>query len=146
TTVALRLGILLALSVGYAEICVGSERIRHYLGAGQQSIWPDVMGVWSFAAVIALPVGYAAAFAAAQYAHVLLRRHRDRSAAPFRAVYSGAAVVAGQLAAGMVLQAAAGSTGQIVASLVVLVAILIFNAVDYGVLFAGMWITVRPPS
>lgn len=145
----LRAGILLALTIGYAELAKRSERIKRYLGAGNQSPRPNPMSVWSFAALLVLPAGWAAGFIVVQYGHALFQRRRDRSGNPYRVTFTAAAAIVAQLAAASVLdETAAGGVlhGEVAASLSVLAAAVLFTLVDIGVLLAGMRLTVRPPS
>lgn len=147
--VSLRFLVLLGLSIGYAELAKRSERIKRYLGAGRPTPRPNPMSVWSFAALLVLPAGWAAGFIAAQYGHALFQRWRDHSGNPYRVIFTATAAILAQLAAATILDentAGAVLHGQLAASLSVLGAGLLFTVVDIAVLLTGMWLTTHPPS
>jgi diguanylate cyclase (GGDEF)-like protein len=141
--------VLLALSIGYAEISKRSERMRRYLAAGRPTPRPNPLSVWSFAALLVLPAGWAAAFIVAQYAHTIIQRRREQTSKTYRQVFVAAAAVLAQLAAAALIVHGAPEGGlgdDLVANLAVLGAVALFTAVDLGVLLTGMWLTARPPS
>jgi diguanylate cyclase (GGDEF)-like protein len=147
--VASRCAVLLAVTIGYAELAKRFERIKRYLGAGRPAPGPNPLSVWSFAAVLTLPAGWAAGFIAAQYGHALLQRRRDCSGDPYRVCFTAAAAILGQLAAAACLvhdpaRAAVLSGGWAVG--LTLLAAAVFTIVDIGVLLAGMWLTARRPA
>lgn len=144
-----RFCVLLTLSIGYSEASKRSERMRRYLGAGRPTPRPNPLSVWSFAAVLVLPVGWAAAFVVAQYAHTVAQRRREQTSKPHRQVFVAAAAVLAQLAAAGVI--ATGDHGGglrhgLAANLSVLAAAVVFTVVDLGVMLTGMWLTARPPT
>ena len=137
--------VLLALSVGYAEVGKRFERLRRYLGAGRPAPRPNPLSVWSFAALLLLPAGWAAAFIAVQYAHAIVQRRKEQTSTLYRQVFVAAAAMLGQLAAAIVLVHGALG-GDLPANLTVLAAATLFTAIDLGVLLTGMSLTNRPPS
>ena len=142
-------GVLIALSVGYAEVGKRSERMRRYLAAGQPAPHPNPLSIWSFAALLVLPAGWAAAFILVQYAHIIVQRHRERTSKPYRQAFVAAAAMLAQLtAAGVILSGSPGGAlgHDLVANLTVLAAAASFTAVDLGVMLTGMWLTARPPT
>ena len=141
-------GVLIALSVGYAEVGKRSERMRRYLAAGQPAPHPNPLSIWSFAALLVLPAGWAAAFIVVQYAHIIAQRHRERTSKPYRQAFVAAAAMLAQLAAAVVLSGSPGGAlgHDLVANLTVLAAAASFAAVDLGVMLTGMWLTARPPT
>lgn len=149
STVIWRFLVLLGVTIGYAEVSKRSERIRRYLGAGTSTPRPNPLSVWSFAALLLLPAGWAAGYVVAQHGHLWWQRRRDKSGASYRVVFTGAAAVVGQLAAAGVLdEHTAGGIlrAQLVPSLSIIGAALIYTLIDFGVLLAGMWLAARPPS
>lgn len=148
-TIATRGGILLALAIGYTELARRSERIRRYLSDSALRPNTNPMSVWSFAAVLTLPAGWAAAFVAAYYAHIQVHRALDHTGSPYRTAFTAAAAMLAQLAAAAMLTQRPGNSmlhGGAAAGLVALAAAAVFTAVDLAVLLAGMWLTLRPPS
>ncbi|MGH8961808.1 MAG: diguanylate cyclase [Jatrophihabitantaceae bacterium] len=147
--VALRCTILLILTICHTEIGKRAERVRRYLGAGKPVPRPNQLSVWSFAALLILPAGWAAGFIVVQYGHAMIQRWREQTSKPHRQLFVAAAAVLAQLAAAAVLdEGSAGGVlrGQLVASLSVLTAAAVFAVVNLGVIFAGMWLAARPPS
>lgn len=146
-TTLIRLVVLAALTIGYGELAARSQRMTRYLGSDK--VFANPKSVWSFAAVLTMPAGWAAALIAVQYGHALLQRHRDKSGRPYRVVFTAAATMLAQLAAAAVIdEGDAGGMlhGQVLASLSVVAAALVFTAVNFAILLAGMWLTARPPS
>jgi diguanylate cyclase len=149
TPEVVRFGVLLLLTIGYAELSNRSERMRRYLGAGRPTPRPNPLSVWSFAALLVLPIGWAAAFIAVQYAHTLIQRRREQTSKPYRQVFVAAAAMLAQLtAAAVILDGAPGDAlhGGLLANLSVLLAAAVFTVVDLGVMLTGMWLTARPAS
>jgi diguanylate cyclase (GGDEF)-like protein len=142
-----RFVVLAALSIGYSELAARSERMKRYLGSDK--LFANPMSVWSFAAVLTVPAGWAAALIAVQYGHALQQRRRDKSGHPYRVVFTAAAAMLAQLAAAVTIDSGASSGvlhGQVLASLAVLGGVGVFTAVNFAILLAGMWLTARPPS
>jgi diguanylate cyclase (GGDEF)-like protein len=144
-TTLVRFGALLALTIGYAEVSKRSERLRRYLGAGRPNPRPNPLSVWSFAALLLLPVGWAAAFVAAQYAHATVQRRREQTSKPHRQIFVAAAAILAQVAAAQVL--VPGALGHdLPGNLTVVAAATVFTAIDLGLMLTGIWLTARPPS
>lgn len=149
TGVIARFGLLLALSIGYAESSQRSERIKRYLGAGRPTPRPNPLSVWSFAGLLVLPAGWAALLIAAQYGHAIMQRRREQTSKTYRQVFVAAAAMLAQLAAAIVLVEWAAGDGlhnQFQASVSAVGAAALFTAADLGLMMAGMWLTTRPPS
>jgi len=145
-TTIVRFVVLIALSVGYSEFAARSERIRQYLGSDRISAAP--LSVWSFAAVLTMPAGWAAALILVQYGHALLQARRDSSGRPYRLVFSAAVTVLAQLAASLTIDRASGGAalhGQLRSSLAVVAGGLVFTALNLALLMVGMWLAARPP-
>ena len=147
STTLIRFATLAALTVGYSEIAARSERVRQYLGGDRVS--PNPLSVWSFAAVLTIPAGWAAAVICVQYGHGLVRATRDGSGLPHRIVFTGAVAVLAQLVAALAL--ALRSPGmalshQAVSTAAVLAAMILFTAVSLVLLLTGMWLNARPPN
>jgi diguanylate cyclase (GGDEF)-like protein len=147
--VVLRFAVLLTLSVGYAEVSKRSERVRRYLGAGRPTPRSNPLSVWSFAALLLLPAGWAAAFIIGQYVHAIIQRRREQTSKPYRQVFVAAAAVLAQLAGAGVLAVTApggGLADNPAANLGVLAAAAVFTVVDLGLMTVGVWLAARPPT
>lgn len=145
-SILLRFSLLLCLGITYGEGAARSVRLQRYLGTDR--VFANPMSVWSFAAVLTVPAGWAAAFVAAQYSHALWQRRRDASGKPYRVLFTAAATMLAQLsAAGLVdIGYNASPDSTIVAQLAAVAAAPLFLAVNMIVLLTGMWLSVRPPS
>ncbi len=142
-----RVGALAVLGIGYVEGAARVERIKHYLGAG--TVFSDQMSVWLFAATLTVPPGWAALLVVVLYTHATWQRRRDDSGLPYRAAFTAATVVLAVVAASAVLSTADRGhvlTGGWRGPVLVVVALTVYTAVNFGVLLAGMWLTARPPS
>jgi len=147
-TVLGRFAVLLGLCIAYAEIGARSQRITRYLGSGK--VFTNPMSVWSFAAVLVLPAGWASLFIVGQYAHSMLQRRRERSGNTYRVVFTAAVTMTAQLATATVLAASASGGhalhGGILAGLGVALGVPVFVLINLTLLVAGMWLAARPPS
>jgi diguanylate cyclase (GGDEF) domain len=144
-----RLAILVALSVGYSETVARSERMQRFLTAGHDAPWASPLTVWSIAALLTLPAGWAAGFLVLQCAHLLMQARRERSGAPHRLVYMCAAAILAQLSAAQLIQMEPTShllQGSVVGGLTIFAAGLAFLTLDLAVMIGGIWLSARPPS
>lgn len=145
----IRVAVLAGLAIGYAECAARIERFKRYLGGGSK-VFSNQLSVWTFAAVLTVPAGWAAVLVAVVYAHVLLQRHREKSGLPYRVVFIAAGVTLSNLAAAAVLRAGGGGgdvlRGGLIAPTAIIAALLVFTVVSFGLVLAGMWLTTRPPS
>ena len=89
--VLVRSALLLVLGVGYGELADRIERLRRFLNADQ--VWSDRESVWTFAAALTLPAGYAGVVVIVLYGSALVRAGRHRALRPYRHVFTGATVV-----------------------------------------------------
>jgi diguanylate cyclase (GGDEF)-like protein len=147
TTIVFRFALLAGLSIGYSETAARSTRLQRYLGSDK--IFANPMSVWSYAALLTIPAGWAAMLIATQYAHSLWQRRRDASGTPHRVIFTAAATILAQLTAAVVVDAGGGRSGlhgQVLAQLAALVGVPLFLAVNLAVLVSGMWLTVRPAT
>ncbi|MGZ4543636.1 MAG: GGDEF domain-containing protein [Mycobacteriaceae bacterium] len=138
--------VLAVLAIGYAESAARVVRLRCYLGNGKAS--SNQSSVWTFAAVLCVPAGWAAVLAIVVYLHVLVQRRRDKSGQPYRVVFTASTVMLSVLAGGTVLTAVGGGTltGGLVPTTAVVVAMVVCNSVNCGLVPIGVWLTLRPPS
>ena len=144
----IRVAILAALAIGYAECTGRIERLKRYLGGGRK-VFADQLGVWTFAAALTIPAGWAAALVLLLYAQVLIQRHREQSGPWYRVVFTAFAAILAMLAASGVVNTVGG--GQALHStlrgpLAVVAAFVVFAMVNYGLMLGAMWFTARPPS
>jgi diguanylate cyclase (GGDEF)-like protein len=149
SSIVVRFVLLLGLSSGYAELGQRSERIRRYLSAGGSKPCPNPLSVWSFAALLTMPAGWAAAFIAVQYAHAIVQRWREQTSKPHRQVLVAAAAMLAQLAAAAVLLVPVTGGllgGKLLPSLGVLAAAVVFVTVDLALVLTAMCLVRRPPT
>jgi len=142
-----RAALIAVLAIGYAESAARVERLKRYLRG--TTVFANQVSVWAFAAVLTVPAGWAAVVVALIYAHVLVQRHREQSGPPYRVVFTAAAVMLSVLAAGAVLHAGGGGDplrGGVAAAAMVLAALLVCTLLNFALLLAAMWLTLRPPS
>jgi len=143
----LRVGVLAALAIGYAEGTARIERLKRYLCSGKT--FSNQVSVWICAGVLTVPAGWAATLVAMIYAHLLVQRCRDKSNHPYRMVFTASTELLAALAAVAVLAAAGGGDplrGGLLAPVAVVVALLVYTVTNFGLVLIGMWLTLRPPS
>lgn len=141
-----RFALLAVLGVAVAGLVSRTERSHRAMARGPTV---DPTSVWTFAAVLLLPVGYAAMLVVLLYAHTLLRTRRDRSWYPHRVTFSGAAIVLSVLTAGAINhwvgemphipEGAARALG-------VLVALVAYRLVNDGVIGIVIYLATKPAS
>jgi len=144
----IRVAVLVVLAIGYAESATRIDRLKRYLGSGKA--FSNQTSVWTFAAVLILPTGWAALLAALLYAHALLQRRRDKSGHPYRVVFTAATVMLSVLAAGTLLDVVVPSSdvlhGGFRPAIAVILALVAANLVNFGLVLLGGWLLFRPPS
>jgi len=142
-----RVAVLGGLAIGYAECAARIERLKRYLGGGTK-VFNDQLGVWTFAAALTVPAGWAAVMVVLVYTQVLIQRHREKSGPPYRVVFTAAAVMLSVLAASATLGGTGGEEllGGFFGPLAVVLALGVFTVVNFGLMVAAMWLTARPPS
>jgi diguanylate cyclase (GGDEF)-like protein len=109
----------------------------------------DPKSVWTFAAVLLLPVGYAALVAVVLYAHTMLRIRRDRSWYPHRVAFTGAAIVLSVLTAGAINHWVGGMPHipeGAARALGVLAALIAYRLVNDGVIGVVIYLATKPAS
>jgi diguanylate cyclase (GGDEF)-like protein len=143
-----RLVLLFALSAVFAEGCDRVDRIRRFLGSDRA--WVNATSVWSFAAVLSLPAGYAALLVAAIFGHTLVRSRRHRSVRPYRLIFTAATMVLATLAAAGTVDRVAALRGvgphAGVAAAAVLAAMIVFHVVNQALVGVVIYLVTRPPS
>jgi len=143
----LRVAVLAALAIGYAEGTARIERLKRYLCSDKT--FSNQVSVWICAGVLTVPAGWAATLVALIYAHLLVQRCRDKSNHPYRMVFTASTVMLGILAASAVLSAAGSGDplrGGLLGPAAVLVALLVYTVTNFGLVLIGMRLTLRPPS
>ena len=144
----IRVAILSVLAIGYAECAGRIERLKRYLGGGRK-VFADQLGVWTFAAALTIPAGWAALLVLALYAQVLIQRHREQSGPWYRVVFTAFAAILAMLAASGVVSAVGGGEAlhsTLRGPLAVVAALAVFAVVNCGLMLGAMWFTARPPS
>lgn len=99
STLLLRLVLLVGLGTIFEEISLKVGKLRQLITSGPLA---DLTSVWTFAAAIALPAGYAALFAVVIRFDVWFHRNRASGTAVYREIYTGATIVIAVLATGAV--------------------------------------------
>jgi len=90
-----RFALICGMAVAFEEIIHTSERVRRFFLGSGTLIGSD--SVWTIAALVALPAGWAALAVATMYTHTLIRVWRDGSTHPHRLILSGATVMVATL-------------------------------------------------
>ena len=150
---ATRAGLLVVLSTLYAETANRVDLLRRYLhlggrGHGQGQVWSNPTSVWTFAAALLLPFGYAAVVVAVIYGHILLRSRRHRLARSFLIVLGCATTLLGTGAA-VAVQELTGvrlSDGGPGAAVVVLLALLGYTIVSLAATVTAAYLIRRPST
>ena len=142
-----RFVLLAILSVVHGELEDRTDRIRR--SRAVDAPYVDATSVWTFAAVLVLPAGYAALLVVLIYTHTIVRVRRNGSGHPHRSVFSGAAVVLSVLAARSA-DSALSQVGHIptgAAQVVgVIGAVVVYRLVNDGAIAAVLYLTTRPAS
>ena len=145
-TDAARFALLAVLGVVVAGVVSRTERSHRAMARGPTV---DPTSVWTFAAVLLLPAGYAALLVVLLYAHTMLRTRRDRSWYPHRVTFTGATIVLSVLTAAAINrwvsemphlpEGAARALG-------VLAALVAFRFVNDGAIAVVLWLATKPAA
>jgi len=141
-----RFALLAVLGVVVAGLVSRTERSHRAMARGPTV---DPKSVWTFAAVLLLPVGYAALVAVVLYAHTMLRTRRDRSWYPHRVAFTGAAIVLSVLTAGAINHWVGGMPHipeGAARALGVLAALIAYRLVNDGVIGVVIYLATKPAS
>lgn len=141
-----RFALLAALGVVVAGLVSRTERSHRAIARGPTV---DPTSVWTFAAVLLLPVGYAAMLVVVLYAHTMVRTRRDRSWYPHRVTFSGAAIVLSVLTAGAINDWVGGMPHVpegAARALGVVAALVAYRLVNDGVIGVVMYLATKPAS
>lgn len=138
--------VLVGLSVSYGVIADRVERLRQFLGSDQ--VWSDRESVWTFAAVLVLPIGWAGLVVIALYGVTLLRGVRHRTVRPHRHIFTASTVLLGSAASGFVYHELAGTAGWMTATraAAVGVALLVYTLSNLVIMLLGIYLASRPSS
>lgn len=138
--------VLVGLSVTYGEIADRVERLRRFLGSDQ--VWSDRESVWTFAAVLVLPIGWAGLVVIALYGVTLLRGFRHRTVRPHRHIFTASTVLIGSAASGFVYHELAGTAGWVTATraAAVAVALVVYTLSNLVVMLLGIYLASRPST
>jgi len=146
---AVRAALLVGLSTLFSETANRVDLLRRYLHLGvRDRAWSNPTSVWTFAAALLLPAGYAAVVVAVIYGHILLRSRRHKAARSYRIVVSCTTTLLGTYAA-IALQGALGirlSDGGAEAALVALVALLGYTVVSLVAITTAAYLERRPAT
>jgi diguanylate cyclase (GGDEF)-like protein len=140
-----RLAVLLTLWVVFAEISHRVALLRVRLAAYGHV---DMTSVWTFAAALVLPPSLAVLLCVVVLGYAWLRHERRSGMRAYRQVFGAAVVIGSCLVARMVMNLFTAdvsvSANAVVAITAVLVAMLSYAAVNFGVLFVAIYLAVRP--
>ena len=139
----MRLGVLLGLAVAFEELSARIERLRVHLASYGHI---DMTSVWNFAGAMLLPPGLAVALGVTICAYNWTRHERQSGMRAYRQVFGAAVVAASCLAVRAVVpfepQSAPPHGIGVVAT--VLTAMVAYVAVNRALIYAAMYLAVRP--
>ena len=144
---AVHAALLIGLSTVFSEAVNRVDVLRRYLHLGDKDRpWSNPTSVWTFAAALLLPAGYAALVVAVIYGHILLRGRRHKSARAYRIVFGCASTLAGTFAAVAIEDVAGhrlddGAT----AAAVALLALTVYSGLSLAATVTAAYL-VRGPS
>ena len=140
----------LATLAGLAAVCTESvayfSRLRHWLGGDR--VRADNLSVWTVAAALLVPAGYAGLLTALGSAYVVLRTGRGQGLRAYREVFSAATATLGILAASATYHAISElvPSNEPVRALAIVTAVLTSAVLSLCLLTAGIVLVVRPPT
>jgi len=142
-------GLLVVLSTLYAETANRVDLLRRYLHlGGRGQVWSNPTSVWTFAAALLLPAGYAAAVAVVIYAHIFWRSRRHRLGRSYQIVFGATTTLLGIYAA-ITLQELTGvriSHGGVAAVGVVLFALLGYTLLSLAATVTAVYLVREAPT
>jgi diguanylate cyclase (GGDEF)-like protein len=140
-----RVALLVGLSATYAEFTDRVERLRRFLGSDK--VFADRESVWSFAAVLVLPIGYAGLVVITLYGLTLVRSIRHKSARAHRLIFTAATATLAAVIAGLLLHVVgtqlANGAGAAVATVL---ALLAYTGTSFALMAGGVYLATRPPK
>lgn len=137
---------LTTLALTWAEVVRRSERIRAYLTVGERRVYAAPTDIWTFAALVIAPSGWAVLVVLVLFAQEALHTARDKTNAPHRMVFTAAAAIVAQVVAGHITDLTDHTTTGTTTVLLLVVAAAAFSAVELVIMLAGMWSAAgRPP-
>ena len=141
----LRLALLLAVGVGYAEAVDRSERLWVWLHAGRGA-WAGQSSLLLFAGVLVLPRWAALVQCVVVYLHIGLRNRRHATQPAHRWVWTATTVVLATYAASTVFSALGGGLDRVTPLdvLAIAVTLVVYSGVNLGVLLVGIRLAARP--
>jgi diguanylate cyclase (GGDEF)-like protein len=140
----------LATLAGLAAICTESvayfSRLRLWLGGDR--VRADHLSVWTVAAALLVPAGYAGLLTALGSAYIVLRTGRGRGLRPYREIFATSTATLGILAASAVYHAISElvPSNEPVRALAIVAAVLTSAVLSLCLLTAGIVLVVRPPT
>ncbi|WP_375502911.1 GGDEF domain-containing protein [uncultured Jatrophihabitans sp.] len=142
-----RLGLLVVLSVIYAEVTDRVERMWVWLHT-ERGAWIGQSSILLFAGVLLLPTWAALVQCLLMYAHIGIRNKRYSTAPAHRWVWTGTTVLLATLASSYTFHALGGGLEHVdvVDLLAMVVGALIYSGVNLTVLLVGMYLALRPPT
>jgi len=144
-----RAALLIGLSTAFSETANRVELLRRYLHLGDKDrTWSNPTSVWTFAAALLLPAGYAVAVVLTIYGHILFRSRRHRTARPYRIVFSGATTILGVYAA-IAIQGLIGIRlihDSAFGAIAALLALVVYTAVSLCATVTAAYLVRQPPT
>jgi diguanylate cyclase (GGDEF)-like protein len=129
-----RFALICGMAIAFEEIIHTSERVRRFFLGSGTLIGSD--SVWTIAALVALPAGWAVLAVATMYTHTLIRVWRDGSTHPHRLILSGATVMIATLVASATLSSLTSALSQLPGGPAHLVAVVVAVSVAHLANFA----------
>ena len=144
-TTLVRLGLLMVVSVGYAEAVDRSERLWVWLHSGRGA-WAGQSSMLLFAGVLVLPRWAALVQCALVYLHIGLRNRRHATQPAHRWVWTATTVLLATLAASTAFSALGGGLERVTPTdlLAIAVALVVYSGVNLAVLLVGIRVAARP--
>jgi len=131
-----RFSALVVLCVVFEEISLQAGKMRLLISAGPQS---DMTSVWTFAATLVLPAGFAAIFALVSFGDLWLRKYRTSGRPAYREVYTAAVVALSCLGTTAVRanveNQLTGLPDALVTAVAIVFAAVAFTAINRGLIF-----------
>ena len=135
---------------GLAAVCTESvayfSRLRHWLGGDR--VRANHLSVWTVAAALLVPAGYAGLLTALGSVYIVLRTGRNQGLHPYREVFAISTATLGILAASTVYHAIGelAPASELARAIAIVAAVLTSGVLSLCLLTAGIVLVVRPPT
>jgi diguanylate cyclase (GGDEF)-like protein len=143
-----RLGVLVAVAIGYTELSTRVDTIRRYVS--NNKVIAGGYTIWLVAGALLLPIALAMLAAVALTVHTVSRSHQKKTGRSFRLVFSGLACAVAAGAAGVIASltgersALAQGHWTFLAATGVVAAAVAFLVLDELIVMCGVFLAQRP--